>query len=294
MPSLVQRQIGDNDSSSRLVANIAVVHSKNYNAAFLRAIEEFKTLYPEEELLRLLEENDVDAADGIDWEELAILFAAMASIHRRATIAAGSATALGISEATGEVLSFQMTEEQATRLRAQISEDIGRMVRSTERGADALVRAMLEDGLSYEEAAKKLHQGMGMTEPAARKWRKVEAQLKAQGLLEDDELEEKVAVFGAALVAQRTKDAAGNEIWNAVQTGRLFSFELALFAGIFTARSVKIWWTFLDEFVCPQCGPMHGQAVPVMQNFVSPLDGIEVSGPGIHVKCRCWLEWRLL
>ena len=294
MLARVLRQVGDEDSSSVLVANIAVSYAKSYNVAFLKAISEFKTLYPEEELVRLLEEHDVDASDGIDFKELAILFAAMAAIHRRATIASGSATALGISEATGEVLSFQMTAEQAQRLKDDISRDIARMVRSTERGADAIVRAMLEDGLSYDEAAKKLHQSLGMTEPAVRKWRKVERQLRDQGLLEDEELEEKIALFGTALIAQRAKDAAGNEIWIAAQTGRLFSFELAIFAGIFTARSVKIWWTMRDEFVCPQCGPMHKQAVPVMQNFVSPVDGMEYSSTGIHPKCRCWLEWRLL
>lgn len=294
MLARVLRQVGDDDTSSLLVANIAVSHAKRYNAAFLKAISEFKTRYPEEELVRLLEENGVDATDGIEFKELAILFAAMAAIHRRSAVASGSATALGISEATGQTLSFQMTEEQAARLRDQISRDIARMTRATERGADAIVRAMLEDGLSYAEAAKKLHQSLGMTEPAVRKWRKVERELRESGILQDEELEEKIALFGSALVAQRAKDAAGNEIWTAVQTGRLFSFELAVFAGIFTARSLKIWWTMADEFVCPQCGPMHGQAVPVMQNFVSPIDGVEVRSPGIHVKCRCWLEWRLL
>lgn len=45
-----------------------------------------------------------------------------------------------------------------------------------------------------------------------------------------------------------------------------------------------IWLTGADEFVCPQCGPMHGMTVPKGSLFPG---GVK---PPLHVNCRCGVE----
>lgn len=47
-------------------------------------------------------------------------------------------------------------------------------------------------------------------------------------------------------------------------------------------QAEKVWITAKDERVCPSCGPMHGQRVPVLEKFEN---GLYV--PGVHVNCRC-------
>lgn len=53
----------------------------------------------------------------------------------------------------------------------------------------------------------------------------------------------------------------------------------------------KIWITAKDEKVCPICGPLHGVAVPVTEQFTTD-DGIRLWVPGAHVNCRCWIRVR--
>jgi len=217
----------------------------------------------------------------------------MAVIHARAARASGAATAIGISEATGEELIFAMTAEMSDRLRTTISNDIQFLIQSTERGAEVLVELMLEEGLTPEEAGRRLHRMLGADQNRARKWRKFERQLREAGFLSDPELGERIDDFGDALIRDRGKSVGGNEAWSGSQQGRQFGFELGLGAGILTAFSVKIWHTMEDEFVCPRCGPMHLQEVPILMSFQSPYDGSVVVSPPLHPRCRCWTRWRL-
>ena len=48
----------------------------------------------------------------------------------------------------------------------------------------------------------------------------------------------------------------------------------------------KIWYTAVDERVCPICAPLHGKEVGVNERFKSPDFGM-VDAPPAHVNCRC-------
>lgn len=52
----------------------------------------------------------------------------------------------------------------------------------------------------------------------------------------------------------------------------------------------KTWVTAADERVCPRCGVMHGEVVPVHKTFSSPVGDI-LYPSAIHPKCRCWVEF---
>jgi SPP1 gp7 family putative phage head morphogenesis protein len=48
------------------------------------------------------------------------------------------------------------------------------------------------------------------------------------------------------------------------------------------------WQSSRDELVCPICGPLHGQEVPLGSKFQHPESGQEYFPPA-HVRCRCWI-----
>jgi len=45
----------------------------------------------------------------------------------------------------------------------------------------------------------------------------------------------------------------------------------------------KRWNTNTDELVCPLCGPLHGEIVPLNSSFSDGTDR-----PPRHPRCRCW------
>lgn len=51
------------------------------------------------------------------------------------------------------------------------------------------------------------------------------------------------------------------------------------------------WMTARDDKVCPWCGPLDGMVVPLGENGFTTVEGdIGVTGPPLHVGCRCWLQ----
>lgn len=286
-------QTGESDNSHLLIANLATKHSSQYQQAFVKAVEEFKTRHPEEELVTLLQEQGVDANDGIDYNELLLLFGVLALLYRRSAVAAGQATARGISDELDEVLTFRLTKEMNEALKRQVAENLAMMVQTTEEAASRLVREMVEEGLSFEDAAHRWHQILGLTPQRVAQWQDLERGLLESGLISEEEIQQEIEKFAQAQLADRGKFAGGNETWQAMQQGRQFAFEAAVATGLFGLTARKIWWTMRDELVCPICAPMHGQSVPIGSMFVSPYNGREFMTAYAHVKCRCWTQWKL-
>jgi hypothetical protein len=54
----------------------------------------------------------------------------------------------------------------------------------------------------------------------------------------------------------------------------------------------KTWWTNNDSRVCPICGPLHGQEVPINENFHNDELDLEFEGPSAHPHGRCWRSTR--
>lgn len=88
-------------------------------------------------------------------------------------------------------------------------------------------------------------------------------------------------------IEHRSTLIARNEAVRAVSAGRRALWEQAVQAGaIDPAVMVKIWQTTPDIRSCPICLPLHGQAVPINEPFVSKDVGL-LPGPPAHVACRC-------
>ena len=59
--------------------------------------------------------------------------------------------------------------------------------------------------------------------------------------------------------------------------------------GQLPSDSQKQWVTAKDELVCPVCGPLHKQSIPLSEKFTLP-DGRQIVAPGVHPRCRCYLK----
>ena len=86
-------------------------------------------------------------------------------------------------------------------------------------------------------------------------------------------------------IEHRSTLIARNEAVRAVSAGRRALWEQAVQAGaIDPAVMRKIWQTTPDARACPICLPLHGQAVPMNEPFVSKDVGT-LPGPPAHIAC---------
>ena len=85
-------------------------------------------------------------------------------------------------------------------------------------------------------------------------------------------------VFGESRAAQ----IAATEVTRIYAEGNQMAW---MSSGVVTHNQ---WRTARDERVCPICGPLDGQTVELGANAFGGAFG--VTGPPIHVNCRCWLS----
>jgi SPP1 gp7 family putative phage head morphogenesis protein len=141
--------------------------------------------------------------------------------------------------------------------REEVIDGVTRVVGLDSRQARALgtfyeknLNALLDDGMSYENAAR-----------AAKK------------------LGER---YRTRLIKQRATRIARTETNAAANAGRLLSWAEADQQGFLPTGSEKRWKTSQDERNCPTCRPMHNETVP--------WEGLFSTGdimPPVHVNCLC-------
>jgi hypothetical protein len=101
----------------------------------------------------------------------------------------------------------------------------------------------------------------------------------AESSLTYEELGEKI---GWAFDEARAEAISITETTGAITAGE------GLAAGVLRAHGVDLkpfWRTEEDDLVCEECGPLDNQPEEVYE-IVAPF------GPGMHPRCRCWLEYR--
>lgn len=141
--------------------------------------------------------------------------------------------------------------------REEVIDGVSRVVGLDSRQARALdtfyeknLNALLDDGMSYEKAAR-----------AAKK------------LGEN---------YRNRLIRQRATRIARTETNAAANAGRLLSWTEADVQGLLPTGSEKRWKTSQDERNCPTCRPMHNETVP-WQGAFSTGDVM----PPVHANCLC-------
>lgn len=91
--------------------------------------------------------------------------------------------------------------------------------------------------------------------------------------------------YVAKSLSTRMRNISRQEDHTLRQTAKTLAWAWAQDKGLLHESARKIWITAKDERVCPVCGPLHGQRVPVDQPFLDE-DGNKIYGPP-HMMCRC-------
>jgi hypothetical protein len=92
------------------------------------------------------------------------------------------------------------------------------------------------------------------------------------------------------MLVQRAHDIGDNEGFNVSQHGQQITWLYLQKTGRLSMQALKVWHTARDERVCPSCGPLDKQAVPVNQPFSTDYGSLWV--PSMHPNCRCEVRLR--
>jgi len=88
--------------------------------------------------------------------------------------------------------------------------------------------------------------------------------------------------YADKLTASRAQNIARTEVMTAVGQGRLNAWGTMMQQGIMPQDAQKIWMTAEDERVCPICGDLDGETVPMYSTFSTGVMTIPA-----HNSCRC-------
>jgi hypothetical protein len=92
------------------------------------------------------------------------------------------------------------------------------------------------------------------------------------------------------MLVQRAHDIGDQEGFNVSQHGKQITWLYLQKTGVLSAAALKVWHTARDERVCPACGPLDKQAVPIGQPFNTAYGKLWV--PSMHPNCRCEVRLR--
>lgn len=90
------------------------------------------------------------------------------------------------------------------------------------------------------------------------------------------------------LLNQRAETVARTEMVRAQNEADRLYWEEGQAQGIFTSTDEKVWLaTQASDLTCKICRGLHGQKVPITEDFYSEVLGRSVRGPPAHTRCRC-------
>jgi len=117
---------------------------------------------------------------------------------------------------------------------------------------------------------------------------------QADKMLKNGDTHEAVLRYIGIENARRTKIRAEliarTELAYAYNFGMWHSVMEVADAGEFDENPVKVWFTQLDERVCPFCGPLHEAIVELGETYPGKTDRVRNTfAPPAHPRCRCVL-----
>jgi len=101
-----------------------------------------------------------------------------------------------------------------------------------------------------------------------------------------------VKMLASIFAPSRAESIAVTEFTRAHFEGMKYAAEEIRSEGF---HMVGIWNTAMDDYVCPICGPLEGQAEtePGSGQWLNPDDGLTYSPPA-HIRCRCDVGYELI
>lgn len=148
----------------------------------------------------------------------------------------------------------------------------------------AVVVRAIREGIPPYDAARIIRELVGMTTQQAQAAMNYREELIDQGL-PLERVNTLVDRYAAKKIRERAETIARTEIMDALNEGSEESWREAQAEGLLGDGAKKEWMVAPDDRLCPSCEPMDGVAVPLGDDFSTPLG--KVSGPPLHPNCRC-------
>lgn len=149
-------------------------------------------------------------------------------------------------------------------------------------------QAELVAGTPEPVALERAATGFGLSPSQMKSW--IIAQRGQEGLYQEPVGPSAMKTLDRQLL-QRADVIGHTESWQMRQIGQIALWSHMEKTGQLPQGTQKKWVTQADEMVCPICGPLDGQELPI-DEWYDTYSG-KVMAPGVHPNCRCHLELSL-
>jgi len=153
----------------------------------------------------------------------------------------------------------------------------------TRRAINLLVEQGIRDGIPPVRLARMVKANIGLTARQALSVARYEERMRRQGH-KPSQVTKRTNAYRRKKMRERSRNIAQTETMGALNRGKLEAGYQAEANGLLD-NPVKRWVVGMDERVCPKCGPMEDQRVPLNDAFSNGLHA-----PPAHPRCRCTIS----
>ena len=159
------------------------------------------------------------------------------------------------------------------------------------KAAFKIVERGVASGLSVANIAERLRNVIGISSRQAVQLGNQGIRLLAAGV-EPGEALNIVNRRGGQMAEFRRIAIGRTELNGAFNRGMELGVSQAVDEGLVSPQIVKVWQTVGDAAVECICEPLNGEEAKLNEEFAVPEIGGTVSGPPVHVNCRCSLTFK--
>ena len=239
-------------------------------------------------LMQAFDAGDMNAAMALISEaDVAASLESAVQTLKQAVVVAGEASAAQLSSYLGESIAFSLTNPNAVQFLEEFGADmVTNITPATRERIRLALKQAWADGLTPQQAAKRIREGLGLTAEMEVQKNKLIADMLAAGATEA-EVEEYIAKWVEKKIRYRAQLIAENELVSAGNHGQEMLWDQAVQEGyIDPAKAKRRWVTTSGDKVCKYCNPMDGVEVGIYESWQTGLG--PVSTPtDIHIHCHC-------
>lgn len=277
----VLRQVGGPDTT-----RLALKLSDEMAAEIVAAFDAVRNSIDIRALSAAFETGDINLAlKIIEDAQIADSLEPARQILREALVVVGEAAAEELSAYVNFQIAFELTNPEAVAfLEAFGAEMVTNVTDETMAAVHEILRQAYEEGITGDEAARRIVKEIGLTARDEKQLAKFKDQMRKAGLTEA-EIEVEVAKFTKAKIRFRAQVIADNELVHAGNKGQEVLWEQAQAKGAIPSDAKREWIVTPDDRLCVLCSPMAGVRTGVNQPY--PSEPPVFTPSDIHVKCRC-------
>jgi hypothetical protein len=222
---------------------------------------------------------------AIEWGNLEKILQDLTQPAMRAGYVAGAVSGAAALRSEGITFRFNAIDPHAVEYAKRASGLLITEVMDEQKAVVSAVIAQSQTGaLTWQEAAARIKQTIGLTERQATALERYRQEVTAEGRA-SAQVSRMVEKYRKQLLTARATLIARHETLTATNEGRLQAMREAIRqGGMPMNRTVRKWITAHDERVCPICGPMDGEEVRADSPWSVEIPGTK-SKPATTVEC---------